>query len=533
MNAMTPLYQGYVDERSIAHVKGWLRDVNDAKARLAYEVVLPGDEGERVLATGRADGFSEILVQVGVGDGGYAFEAHFNPPLIEAERELVYVRPQGAAHRLELAPNLRTDPPGQGPYQGFVDACSTRHVAGWVRDLADGARRVVIDLLLPGADGEVLLQRHVAAQTNDMLRKAGLGDGQNAFFVLFDRELSEVEREVLIVRVHGSAHVVERSPRLNREFHPLQCVRLDIVNNCNLRCPFCVYDYTETFRTNVMEEATFQAALRLIPYVPDGNFWLSCLHEATLHPRLMEFIALVPREYRRKLFFTTNLAKRQTREFFEALAGSGLDHINISLESFDKDIYERMRKGARQGIFLENLALLLEVFGQTPGAPGIRYNLMAYRANLQELPGLARILLEEKQAWQVEIRYTFDGPQIPQDFRQAEFLSTDEWAWLARELSAFPAERVLLFQPPGGRGYDREAPPPPPAPSSQPPERRGWVQVQAPVSRPLNVRILWDGTLSVSSDLLGDEDEHPERAIHLLSNINALEDPLAACLALE
>ena len=59
------------------------------------------------------------------------------------------------------------------------------------------------------------------------------------------------------------------------------------------------------------------------------------------------------------------------------------------------------------------------------------------------------------------------------------------------------------------------------------------MQVKAPVSRPLNVRILWDGTLSVSSDLLGDEDDHPERAIHLLSNINALEDPLAACLALE
>ncbi|MBU6449409.1 MAG: hypothetical protein KGQ26_07275, partial [Rhodospirillales bacterium] len=63
---LAPHYQGYVDERSVAHVKGWLRDLNDASARLGYEAVLPAPEGERVLAAGRADAFSEVLVQVGV-----------------------------------------------------------------------------------------------------------------------------------------------------------------------------------------------------------------------------------------------------------------------------------------------------------------------------------------------------------------------------------------------------------------------------------------------------------------------------------
>ena len=40
-------YQGYVDERSTHHVKGWLRDLNDAARRLDYEVVLPQGAGER------------------------------------------------------------------------------------------------------------------------------------------------------------------------------------------------------------------------------------------------------------------------------------------------------------------------------------------------------------------------------------------------------------------------------------------------------------------------------------------------------
>ena len=34
---LVPHYQGYVDERSVGHVKGWLRDLNDAAARLGYD----------------------------------------------------------------------------------------------------------------------------------------------------------------------------------------------------------------------------------------------------------------------------------------------------------------------------------------------------------------------------------------------------------------------------------------------------------------------------------------------------------------
>ena len=134
VTGLAPHYQGYVDERSTAHVKGWLRDLNDAAARLEYEVVLPGRWRERVLAKGRADAFSEILVQIGVGDGRYAFEARFETPLTEAERDKLYVRPKGTRRQLELAPALRTAPLGQGPYQGFLDECSLRHVSGWVRD---------------------------------------------------------------------------------------------------------------------------------------------------------------------------------------------------------------------------------------------------------------------------------------------------------------------------------------------------------------------------------------------------------------
>jgi wyosine [tRNA(Phe)-imidazoG37] synthetase (radical SAM superfamily) len=507
-----------------------------------------------VLVSGTADAYSDVLVQVGVGDGGYAFTAFFPAPLSVAERDSVFVRPAGSQHRLELAPALRTDPPGiGGPFQGYVDACSVHHITGWVRDLSDAARRLTIEVVLPDeAGGETVLTRVQADQPNDVLHQLGVGDGAYGFFVLFGRQLSEAERERIFVRVHGAAHVLESSPQLSTRFEPIHHIAMDIVNNCNLRCPFCVYDYTDTKKTHVMSEETFRSVLRLIPFVTDGNFWLSCLHEATLHPRLTEFIAMVPREYRHKLFFTTNLAKRQPRAYFEVLAQSGMSHINVSLESLNPPVYEKMRKGARFPIFMENWAQLLEVFAATPQAPRIRYNVMAYRSNLREIPGLIRILREQKQAWQVEIRNTFDGPQIASAFRDEEFLSSAEWAELAEALSGYSPDEVILLLPPGGKGYDPEereaaARLPPiagrhteapdeaallPAPAAADENRREWEIVSGPVPRPFNLRIAWDGTLNVYSERIRQPGEPPRHENYFVANVNALEDPLASLLAL-
>ena len=58
-----------------------------------------------------------------------------------------------------------------------------------------------------------------------------------------------------------------------------------------------------------MTEQTFRALIRLAPAVPDGGFWLSCLHAPTLHPMLGDFIELIPQAFRKKFWFTTNLTR--------------------------------------------------------------------------------------------------------------------------------------------------------------------------------------------------------------------------------
>jgi len=539
------LFQGYVDERSTHHIAGWLRNLNDAAARIPFEVVLRDAGQERVLAAGIADSFSALLVQVGVGDGGYAFRVDFAAPLTEAERDHVIVRPAGSRHQLELAPALRTSPPVQATsaFQGYIDELSTAHIAGWVRDLNDPDARVSIEIVLPHEGAERILATLRADQFNEIVRAVGVGDGTYAFFHLFSPVLTEAERAALFVRPVGSAHRLEIAPAVKTAFEPIHHIAMDIVNNCNLRCPFCVFDYAHTNRTEFMTDATFDAALRLIPYVTDGNFWLSCLHEATLHPRLVEFIQRVPAQYRKKLFFTTNLAKRMPDSYFQALADSGMSHINISVESLDPVVYERMRKGARFGIFADNWRRLLEIFAAHPAPPRIRYNMMAYRSNLFEIPQFLDVLLREKSGWQIEIRNTFDEPHIPAQFRDFEFLTTAEWAWLDTQLKRFSPDEVILLLPPDGIGYDRYAPqPPPPPPPSSPtspaaaaaPLTDGAVHViaEGPASRPFNLRIAWDGTLNVYSELPRSPGQPPTHANYLFSNINDLADPMATLFSL-
>jgi len=191
---LAPLYQGYIDERSTHHVKGWLRNLNDSAQRLNYEVVLKKWGRERVLALGTADRYSDTLLQVGVGDGQYALSVKFAAPLSESERDRVFVRPAGSAHRLELAPALITTPPGFGPYQGFLDECSTRHVAGWVRDLSDPERRVEIEIVIIQADGrEEILERCTAdALIDDVLVALRDHTANYAFYRIFERELTEL-----------------------------------------------------------------------------------------------------------------------------------------------------------------------------------------------------------------------------------------------------------------------------------------------------------------------------------------------------
>lgn len=413
---------------------------------------------------------------------------------------------------------------------GGIDELSDRHIAGFAFDPRDGEHRIALEAVLEGS-GEVLARMRADGFVHG-LAAAGKGDGAHGFYANWPRTLTASEQDRVQVRPVGSPVALPRVSWLRGEYNPLLHVAMDIVDNCNLRCPFCLYDYVNTNATHTMDEATFESALRFLPYTRDGEFWFSCLHEPTLHPRLMAYIDRVPKHLRRKIFYTTNLARRMPDEYFAWLASSGLHHINISIESRDPAIYERMRKGARHRIFAANWDALTQALPHGSAPPQIRYIAMAYKSNLRELPDLARYLLAERHGAQVELRYTYDVPHIPADFKSSEYLAPEDWHWLRAQLAGLPADRMMLIAPPN------DAPPPVPA-AGRAAGRGKTAEDAAPVPPPpppdenaavlpgrYMFRLSWDGTVRIHG-VRRDSRHDDARERQLRSdNIRNLPDPL-------
>ena len=332
------------------------------------------------------------------------------------------------------------------PLLGAVEQLSVHHVAGWAESSVDKGQKVA--LAVRRRDSGEIIARGIADHFRFGLIQVGASDESHGFFIRFAQPLPV---EVLPhIEVEGAADRanLQRAPYLASSYQPLMLIAGDIVNNCNLRCPFCLYDYSNTRATNFMDERTVDSALRFLPYVTDGNFWFSCRHEPTLHPDLMHYIDKVPREWRKKIFYTTNLAKRMPGVYYSWLAGAGLHHVNVSIESRVPAVYEKMRKGARFSIFHENWNLLVQALREHPDPTPVRYIAMVYRSNYRELPELVSYLLEERSASSVELRFTFDYEWISPQFRDEEFLDTRGWFWLRDQLVDYPADKVLLILPP-------------------------------------------------------------------------------------
>ena len=179
-----------------------------------------------------------------------------------------------------------------------------------------------------------------------------------------------------------------------------------------------------------------------------------------------------------------------------------------------------MRKGARHRIFQENWDVLMTALAGAARPTPIRYIAMAYKSNLRELPALTRYLIDERRAWQVEIRYTYDVAHLPPAFRAAEFLDAADWAWLAGELAGYPAQQVQLLVDPQAHAAPDVAPGAAPAAAAAAALPPGVLPGRT------MFRLSWDGTLKVVGVLAASRDSAIE-AVVMDTNIHAIVDPAA------
>jgi molybdenum cofactor biosynthesis enzyme MoaA len=393
--------------------------------------------------------------------------------------------------------------------RSYIDQAAGSSVIGWVYDAEHPDQRLTVDAYF----GPKLVGSVVADHLRPDLVRAGIGDGRYGFsFQLQRRDLGASPIDIqLKVRETGNLLKFRYQEKLRLDPSVfLNLIAADIVNNCNLRCPFCVVDYSTITKTELMSEETFVSLLRLIRSVPEAGFMLSCLHEPTLHPRLNDFIELIPRDCRNKVWFTTNLARPLTEAVFKGWAHSGLHHINISFDSMNPELFAVLRKFGRYSVFEANLNRLSKVFRSVPGAPKLRYITMAFKSNLEEIP---RMVEHSNVHWlssENEVRFTYNVAHITDEFRKEHYLHREDWAGLTARLKQLPYPYVIAYPP--DDGYEETI-----HPSAN---YFDLTQIAKPETKPvfadpLTLRARPDGTLMVAN-------QESQFGV----NIRSLEDPI-------
>ena len=329
---------------------------------------------------------------------------------------------------------------------GYVDMANGRDISGWAADRDNFDKPVTVEILIGGQ----LVSSTVAEDWREDLQALGFGRGRSGFHCTIPEFCTKNPHVKAVARIQGTDYILTHNgaAEFDLDFTVfIEFVSGDIVNNCNLRCPFCLVDYSEVHQTELMTEKTFLKLVPLMRVVPEGGFWLSCLHEPTLHPQLEHFLSLLPDDCRRKTWFTTNLAKPMREDQFASWANSGLHHINISFDTLNPELFGVIRKFGRYTVFEKNLNTLTSVFRSFPSAPRLRYITMALKCNLDEIPAIIERTHREWLWTENEIRYTYNVEHFSDTFRKTFFLSKEDWVRLTLLLTDVSYRHTVAYPP--------------------------------------------------------------------------------------
>lgn len=280
---------------------------------------------------------------------------------------------------------------------------------------------------------------------------------------------------------------------VKRRFSPpaYEFVAADITSNCNLRCTFCINDFSRIRGNTFMKETTFEKLLTLIPLVNGCNFFISCLFEPTIHPSFISLLEKIPPKYRNKVYFTTNLSIKLSRQDFQRLSRVNIHHINISIDSLQHDTFEKLRQKAKFEVFIDNLRCLAEVFSGAARPPRIRCTTMTLKPNLDEIPMLVETCAQKYLAYTHEIRHVYPVPHLSSQWKQDNLIGNHDWQQLQvfAEETPYNCELVpppSLYYPDDDQPYSRI-----PAEISS----NGPASTANPL--PLGLNVQSDGTVSL------------------------------------
>ncbi len=150
-------------------------------------------------------------------------------------------------------------------------------------------------------------------------------------------------------------HYRKRSLRIPT---PPTRIWLEPTNACNLRCIMCPngQDYN-ALKRGMMEWELF---IHLLEQIKEFAYDINLFHrgESLLHPRFIDMVKLTAEAGLRPRLHTN--ATILDRNYSRQLIKSGLDFISFSFDGYDREMYEKIRVGAKFDEVLSNIIGFLE-----------------------------------------------------------------------------------------------------------------------------------------------------------------------------
>ncbi|MFA5089581.1 MAG: radical SAM protein [Candidatus Omnitrophota bacterium] len=181
----------------------------------------------------------------------------------------------------------------------------------------------------------------------------------SAFFNLASKRIADLRDSFYIFRV------LRNPPKIPNT------ILFEITNLCNLKCAFC-YQSSNGFKVKkgLMDFELFAKAIEEFAELhrrnhSTGNAVIYTTGETFLHPQWRKMLSLCSRFNLRSVLSTNGNLLDKTNIY--ALLDARLDYLNISVEGYDKESYERKRINGNFEQLLDNLQQMKDIFSSHNG----------------------------------------------------------------------------------------------------------------------------------------------------------------------
>lgn len=184
-----------------------------------------------------------------------------------------------------------------------------------------------------------------------------------------------------------------RSRNPSPEGFPYHAI-LDVVNACNLKCPYCPTGRRQTSGRSerlidVDRVGTFLDRYGKYLIAVDLFNW----GESLLHPRIHEIVDLI---HQHNIFqqISTNLNIKD-KAVLRKVCDAGVDHLIVSISGITQDVYEKYHRNGDLSLVMENLEFIVNYRKQMSRSnPLIEVKFLTFKYNLDQVQEARRVVGE-------------------------------------------------------------------------------------------------------------------------------------------